>query len=58
MKDWRKFIWRNWPDRQTAIVYKTRDLLPFEQEVLRMSPAMAVVIMMSPYWARPGVCKL
>ena len=57
MKDWRKYPWRSWPDRQTAVVIKTRDLLPYEKEMLRMSPPMAAVIMQSPYWARPGVCR-
>jgi hypothetical protein len=57
MKDWRKFLWRNWPDRQNAIMIKTRDLSPYEKKI-RLSPPMAVIIIMSPYWARPGVCKL
>ena len=52
-----KYVWCTWPDRQVPVVIKTRDLLPYEQEVLRMSPALAVVIMMSPWWARPGVCR-
>ena len=50
-------VWRSWPDRQVAIVFKTRDLLPYGQEVLRMSPCMAVAIMQSPYWAGRGVCR-
>lgn len=53
-KDWRDFVWRNWPDRQLYVVLR----LPPPRWGADPQATVSAVRLASAYWARPGVCQL
>ena len=52
---WRNYLWRNWPDRLVVLMLFVGPVPRFG-EIPTVSPFRAVTFM-SPWWARPGVCK-
>ena len=60
-KRWREYVWRDWPDRLVVLLVKVRPEPKWSEICAQDFPNeshMAAITFMSPYWARPRVCKL
>ena len=58
---WRNFVWRCWPDRLVVLLVKVRPEPKWSELQACDFPNqshMAAITFMSPWWARPGVCRL